>query len=69
MMAYKAASRPNQGPANERIIGTLPKRTVETQYKDRLISSFNDQALLTAPRLPSGEGDAMTTGPRSTRTI
>src|SRR5467141_405916 len=38
------------------------------QYQDRLISLFNDPSLLTAPRLPSGEGNAMTTGPRSTRT-
>ncbi len=38
------------------------------QYQDSLISLFNDSALLTAPRVPSGEGNAMTTGPRSTRT-
>jgi hypothetical protein len=41
---------------------------LNVQDKDRLISLFNAPALLTAPRLPSGEGNAMTTGPGSTRT-
>jgi hypothetical protein len=68
MTAYKA-SRPNQGPANERTIGTLPKHTLEMHHKDRLISSFNDAAIMTARRLPCGEGDAVTIWPRSTRTI
>ncbi len=38
------------------------------RHQDRLISLFDDPALLTAPRVPSGEDNARTTGQRSTRT-
>jgi hypothetical protein len=38
------------------------------QYEGRLISLFDHPARLTAPRIPTGEGNAMTAGPRSSRT-
>src|SRR5260370_2298145 len=48
--------------------GHCPNLLLKVQYKFRSIPAFSRPARLTAPRTPSAEGNAMTTGPNLRRT-